>query len=346
MTLSDTHWIVGPGALGRMIGLRLATRPAPPIAVALIGRRLLPAEQTLVTPQGETLSVRLATATLESLPAAPPGVVHLTTKAYAAEAAHAALAPHLPAGTPLVLWQNGFGCQPRLSRRHDGPVLCATTTEGAYLEDNLEDNLEDHLEDKATSDTRVIHAGQGETLIGALDSRHPQLADTLAGELATALTAAGLPARAVPDIRQRLWQKLAVNAAINPLVARFGIRNGQLRDRPFRPMVEAIIAEVADILVAEGIDPPGLEGNGRTECGQGQVRLAGWRTLVWRVVEGTAGNRASMLQDVLAKRPTEHEAILGPLLAASRAHDLDSPRLVELARWLEARELAGSGDCC
>lgn len=330
MTLLDSHWIVGPGALGRMIGLRLATRPGPSIAVALIGRRRLPAEQTLVAPGGETLNVRVATATLETLPAKPPGVVHLTTKAYAAEAAHAALTPHLPAGTPLVLWQNGFGCQPRLSQCHDGPVLCATTTEGAWV----------------ASDTRVVHAGQGETLIGALDGRHTALADTLAGKLATALTAAGLPARAVPEIRQRLWQKLAVNAAINPLVARFGIRNGQLRDRPFRPMVESIIAEVADILAAEGIDPPGLEGNGRTESGRRQEGLEGWQTLVWRVVEGTAGNRASMLQDVLAKRPTEHEAILGPLLAAARAHDLDSPRLVELARWLEARELAGSGDCC
>ncbi len=338
MTRPDTHWIVGPGALGRMIGLRLATRPAPSMAVALIGRRRLPAEQTLVTPQGETLRERMASATLATLPAMPPAVVHLTTKAYAAEAAHSALAPHLPAGTPLVLWQNGFGCQSRLSRRHDGPVLCATTTEGAYLEDSLKDSLED----KGASDTRVVHAGHGETLIGALDGRHAELA----GELASMLTAAGLPARSVTDIRQRLWQKLAVNAAINPLVARFGIRNGQLRDRPFRPMVEAIIAEVAAILAAEGIDPPETEDSVRAESGQRQEGLEGWRALVWRVVEGTAGNRASMLQDMLARRPTEHEAILGPLLATAQAHGLNAPRLFALANWLKARELAGSTDTC
>ncbi|MGJ7456379.1 ketopantoate reductase family protein [Halomonas sp. RA08-2] len=325
MTARDAHWIVGPGALGRLIGLRLATR-RPPIAVTLIGRRRLPTEQALVTPRGDTLSVSVATATLDSLPAQPPDVVHLTTKAYAAEAAHAALAPHLPAGTPLVLWQNGFGCQPRLSQRHDGPMLCATTTEGAYLED-------------MASDSRVVHAGQGETLIGALnntlmDGRPHSITNELANALATTLTAAGLPACVVSDIRQRLWQKLAVNAAINPLVARFRIRNGQLRDRPFRPMVEAIITEVAAILAAQGIAPPA--GDGRE----------GWRTLVWRVVEGTADNRASMLQDVLAGRPTEHEAILGPLLAAARAHHLAATRLAELADWLKARELAGSADSC
>ncbi|MCA1769499.1 MAG: hypothetical protein LC652_05945, partial [Halomonas sp.] len=278
MTLPDTHWIVGPGALGRMIGLRLATQPGAPISVVLIGRRRLSTEQTLATPQGATLSVHVTTATQETLPAMPPAVVHLTTKAYVAEAVHAALAPHLPPGTPLVLWQNGFGCQPRLSQRHDGPVLCATTTEGAYLENSFEDSLEDN----GASHSRVVHAGRGETLIGALDSRHAERTDTLAGELAMTLTAAGLPTRGVPDIRQRLWQKLAVNAAINPLVALFGIRNGQLRDRPYRPMVEEIIVEVAGILAAEGIAPPGLEGSGRTDSEQKQARLAGWQALVWR----------------------------------------------------------------
>ncbi|WP_416140360.1 ketopantoate reductase family protein [Halomonas sp. HK25] len=334
MTRPDAHWILGPGALGRLIGLRLASGAAPSTRVTLIGRRRLPSEQTLVSPRGETLCARVDAATLETLPAMSPAMVHLTTKAYVAEAAHAALAPHLPAGTPLVLWQNGFGCQPRLSQRHDGPVLCATTTEGAYLEDNLED--------KVASDTRVVHAGRGETLIGALNGRHVEIA----GELATKLTAAGLPARAVTDIRQRLWQKLAVNAAINPRAARFGIRNGQLRDRPFRPMVESIIAEVAEILAAEGIDPPGAGGNERAEESQKDGGLEGWRTLVWRVVEGTAGNRASMLQDVMAGRPTEHDAILGPLLAAAQAHTLTAPRLAELANWLQARELAGSADSC
>ena len=227
----------------------------------------------------------------------------------AGQSAHAAIAPRLARGTPLVLWQNGFGCQPRLSARHDGPVLCATTTEGAWL----------------AGDARVVHAGHGYTFIGDLADRHSRLA----GTLAAALSHAGLPTEAVSDIRTRLWQKLAVNAAINPLVARFRIRNGQLRDRPFRPLVEAVIEEVAAIMAAEGIAPP--EGAGP----------AGWRTLVWQVVAGTATNRASMLQDVLADRPTEREAILDPLLAAAQRHGIETPRLAELSAAL-ARTLPGN----
>ncbi|PXX99445.1 ketopantoate reductase family protein [Halomonas sp. LBP4] len=292
----SAHLIVGPGALGRLVGLSLAKAGR----VTLVGRRPLPTEQTLITPAGEALTLSVPTLTLDRLPPLAPDVVHLTTKAYAAEAAHAAIATRLAPGTPLVLWQNGFGCQSRLSERHDGPVLCATTTEGAWL----------------AGDDRVVHAGHGATRLGDLANRHLPLARSLAATL----TAAGLATEAEPDIRTRLWQKLAVNAAINPLVARFRIRNGQLRDRPFRPMVEAVIEEVATIMAAEGIAPP--EGEG----------IAGWRTLVWQVVAGTAANRASMLQDVLAGRPTEREAILGPLLTAARRHGIEAPRLAELER--------------
>ncbi|MDZ7853293.1 MAG: 2-dehydropantoate 2-reductase [Halomonas sp.] len=289
----STHWIVGPGALGRLITHRLVGR----VPVRLLGRRLLPARQTLVTPAGDPLVQTLAMARIDVLPQETPAVVHLTTKAHAAEAAHAAIAEHLPAGVPLVLWQNGFACQPRLTERHHGPVLCATTTEGAHVQ----------------SEDRVTHAGHGHTFLGALNGDHTDLARTLA----RTLSEAGLPAEAADDIRLRLWRKLAVNAAINPLVARYTIRNGQLRDRPFRPMVERLIVEVSAILDAEGVTPPGGGG------------VEDWRRLVWQVIEATANNRASMLQDVLASRPTEHEAILAPLLAAASRHQLPAPCLAQ-----------------
>ncbi len=301
----SAHLIVGPGALGRLVGLSLAKDGR----VTLVGRRPLPVAQTLITPEGEALTLSVPTLTLDRLPSLTDDIVHLATKAYAADAAHAAIAPRLAPATPLVLWQNGFDCQPRLSEYHDGPVLCATTTEGAWL----------------AGDDRVVHAGHGVTFLGDLGNHHLPLARSLA----TALTAAGLTTAAVPDIRIRLWRKLAVNAAINPLVARFRIRNGQLRDRPFRPMVEAVIEEVAAIMAAEGIAPP--DGAG----------AAGWRVLVWQVVAGTANNRASMLQDVLAGRPTEREAILGPLLAAARRHGIEAPRLAGLDAALARANPAG-----
>ncbi|MDQ7727587.1 2-dehydropantoate 2-reductase [Halomonas sp. SpR8] len=290
-----THWILGPGAIGRLLAHSLS-----PIAVTtLIGRRALPEQQALSTPEGEQkvqpLSI-LTVAQLTSETHEPPAFVHITTKAMAAEAALAGITGSISPSTPLVLWQNGFLAQPRITQAWPGPVLCATTTEGAYL----------------TGDDGVVHAGRGHTFVGDLNNRHSALSD----ELAQTLTQAGLAATKVDDIRQRLWQKLAVNAAINPLVALNGVRNGKLRADPYAQRVEAVVKEVAAVMQAEGIQSP----NGEQD--NGMIGEQAWLALVWQVVENTANNKASMLQDVEAKRPTERGAILGPLIESAQRHGL------------------------
>lgn len=288
--IMSSHWILGPGAIGRLLAHSLS----PLATTTLIGRRALPGRQTLTTSEGEqraqVLNI-LTAAQLVSATPKPPTCVHITTKAMAAEAALESLANVILPTIPLVLWQNGFLAQPRISQSWPGPVLCATTTEGAYL----------------TGDDGVVHAGCGHTFIGDLNNQHGELAETLA----QTLTQAGLAATKVGDIRHRLWQKLAVNAAINPLVALNGVRNGELRKTAYSEHVETVVKEVAAIMLAEGIQPP----NG----GQGEEA---WLALVWQVVANTANNKASMLQDVEAKRPTERGAILGPLIESAQRHRL------------------------
>lgn len=285
-----THWILGPGAIGRLLAHSLA----PLTEVALISRRALPEQQVLTTPEGEQHSQRLNVFTVDQLTPdthEPPSFMHITTKAMAAEAALESLFRVIPPATPLVLWQNGFLAQPRISQAWPGPVLCATTTQGAYL----------------TGDEDVVHAGRGPTFIGGLNNQHGALSETLAQTLGEA----GFTATAVGDIRQRLWQKLAVNAAINPLVALHGVRNGELRETAYAGRLATVVMEVAAILQAEGIQPP--------TGGQGKEA---WLALVWQVVANTANNKASMLQDVEAKRPTERGAILGPLIESAQRHRL------------------------
>ncbi|MGE6582591.1 ketopantoate reductase family protein [Vreelandella aquamarina] len=285
-----THWMLGPGAIGRLLAHSLA----PFVEVAVIGRRELPIRQVLTTPEGEARVQHLTSLTAKQLAAnapKPPAFVHITTKAMAAEAALSSIASLLPPSTPLVLWQNGFYAQPRITKAWPGPVLCATTTQGAYL----------------TGDDGVVHAGRGPTFIGDLDNQHAGLAESLAA----LLSEAGFTATAVGDIRSRLWQKLAVNAVINPLVALHGVRNGELRGDAYSGRVVAVVKEVAAILAKEEVAPP----NG----GEGD---AVWLALVWQVVEYTANNKASMLQDVEARRLTERGAILGPLIESAERHGL------------------------
>lgn len=302
-----THWILGPGAIGRLLAHALT----PHAAVTLIGRRPLPARQTLTTPENEERAQTLAFATTAQLHAdkpAPPAFVHITTKAMAAEPALARIAEVIPNATPLVLWQNGFLAQPLITHAWPGPVLCATTTEGAYL----------------TGDDGVVHAGHGQTFIGDLNNQHGALAQALSD----ALSHAGLSTAAVNDIRQRLWQKLAVNAAINPLVAIHRVRNGALRQADYAARVDAVVKEIALIMHAEGITPPS---NARGE--------QAWRDWVWQVVDNTANNKASMLQDMEANRPTERGAILGPLIESAKRHQLPCRELVALDQALANREV-------
>ncbi|WP_235042122.1 ketopantoate reductase family protein [Vreelandella profundi] len=304
--MKDTHWIIGPGAIGRLLAHSLS----PLTTTTLIGRRALPEQQVVTTPEGEQRLQRLKLYTLEQIALKANGLpcyVHITAKAMAAEAALASLADVIPATTPLVLWQNGFLAQPRITQAWPGPVLCATTTEGAYL----------------TGDDGVVHAGRGHTFIGDLNNQHGGLAQTLA----QTLNQAGLAATAVDDIRSRLWQKLAVNAAINPLVALNGVRNGELRDAAYSGQVEAVVKEVAAIMLAEGIQPP-----------KGATDENAWLSMVWQVVRNTANNKASMLQDVAAKRPTERGAILGPLIERAEHHGLSCEVLNGLNREIEALE--------
>lgn len=298
--------VVGPGAIGRLLALSLQSSADRQPAARLLGRRPLPDRQWLTRPDGEQRWVDIATVIEPQLAAQNIKLVHLTTKSWATMEAFETLAPHLPADTPLVLWQNGLRVQHPLTERWTGPVLCASTTEGAYVVDN------DH----------VVHAGHGQTVIGHLGGGHAELA----GEIARQLSKAGLIATAVDDIEVRLWHKLVVNAAINPLVARFRILNGQLRESPWRERVEATLAELDTLMQALDIPPPA------------SLTSRPWHDLVWQVIERTAANRASMLQDLEASRPTEYDAILGPLREAARTADIATPELDE--RWQELDQRA------
>lgn len=304
--MTTSHWILGPGAIGRLLAHSLS----PIGTVTLIGRRALAETQWLTTPEGERRAQRLNALTVNQLGAAgqpAPGFIHITTKAMAAEAALESISAVIPSTTPLVLWQNGYLAQPRITESWPGPVLCATTTEGAYL----------------SGDDDVVHAGRGQTFIGDLRDQHRSVSEALA----QSLSKAGFTATAVDDIRQRLWQKLAVNAAINPLVALHGVHNGELRGAEYSGRVASVITEVAMILQAEGIQPP--------NTGHGEDA---WRALVWQVVDNTAGNKASMLQDVEARRPTERGAILGPLIESAQHHGLPCEVLQALDTELAALE--------
>ncbi|MBN8285511.1 2-dehydropantoate 2-reductase [Zoogloea sp.] len=173
------------------------------------------------------------------------------------------------------------------------------------------------IEATLRAECRTVPVGQGITTEGAFrEGSRVQPAgagDTLlpAGfeAVADALCMAGFRARVEPQIAAARLAKLLVNVAINPLAALFRVPNGALLEPPHRVLLEALVHEAWPVLRQAGLD---LDED---------AALA----RVVAVATATAGNRASMLQDVLAGRRTEIDAITGTLLTMAEAGGVELP---------------------
>ncbi|EHQ8140945.1 2-dehydropantoate 2-reductase [Escherichia albertii] len=187
------------------------------------------------------------------------------------------------------------------------PLLMGTTTHAARRDGNI-----------------IIHVANGITHIGPArqqDGDYSYLADVLQTVL--------------PDvawhnnIRAELWRKLAVSCVINPLTASQDCPNGELRYH--QQEVMQICEEVAAVIEREGhhTSPEDL------------------RDYVMQVIDATAENISSMLQDIRALRHTEIDYINGFLLRRARAHGIAVPentRLFEMVKRKESEyERIGTG---
>lgn len=160
---------------------------------------------------------------------------------------------------------------------------------------------------------RVVPVGLGETLV-------PPGFESVAEQLSRA----GLPARVHQDIRAARLAKLLVNLAINPVTALFRVPNGALADPPYRAHVDALVSEAWPVLRAEGL----------------ALDEQAARARVFDVIGATAENRSSMLQDVLAGRPTELDALTAAFLTLAARHGAAAPTHAALCHLLRQASAA------
>jgi len=287
--------ILGAGSLGSLWATRLA-RAGLPVRLILRNPQRLAQYQAA----GGLSLVENGQSSLHAIPAElpdAPNAIHrllVACKAYDAEAAIAQVATRLEPRCEILLLQNGLGSQQAIAERWPrARCLFVSSTEGAYREDDL----------------RVVFAGRGQNWLG--DPAAPAPPDWL-GELAPA----GIPATWSTDILARLWRKLALNCAINPLSVLYDCRNGELLRH--REELGALCAELAELLAA----------NGQTDA------ATGLESEVLRVIEATRSNYSSMHQDVRLGRRTEIGYLLGHACATADGLDLRLPRLHALHRRL------------
>ena len=276
--------IFGAGSLGSLIGGLLAG----PHDVTLVGRaehmRAVATDGLKIT--GAINRRPPVAATTDWSGTADVDLCIVTVKAYDTAEAVAAIAENPP---PLVLsLQNGFGPVSTLeSGLPRGPtVLAGVTTFGAML---VEPGV-------------VRCTGEGTVHVGDANGG-PSAPATDVGH---AFTSAHIRCTATDDMPERRWQKLAVNAGINPVTALARVKNGALLDNPLRPIAITAAREVGTIAHDHGVTMS-------TDPGEALIQVA----------RQTRENESSMARDIRRNRRTEIDAITGAVL--DRASTSDAP---------------------
>ena len=302
----STPWhILGAGSLGTLWATRLA-RAGVPVRLILRNEARLADYRA---GQGLTLveqGVEQTYPVVGETPGSPEPIHRLLVacKAYDAQSAIAQLHPRLAPDAELILLQNGLGSQDAVAAQVPlARCIYASSTEGAFRE----------------GDWRVVFAGHGYTWLG--DASHPTPPLWL-----NDLQAAGIPHDWASDILTRLWRKLALNCAINPLTVLYQCRNGGLQAHACE--VATLCAELAELLEC---------------CGQ-PAAAKDLHSEVQRVIQATAANYSSMHQDVANHRRTEISYLLGYACQAAARHQLVLPHLQQLqarlVEYLRTRGLA------
>lgn len=282
--------IAGAGAIGQMIAARL-TQAGEDVQCLVRERFLAPLQNVRV--HGKTEYEGPLAALTE--PEGRYDTIIITAKAHQTHEIAAQLQPHLAPGGTVVSIQNGLGNQQKLERFFDPEqVVLGLTSQGVTIEEP----------------GVVYHAGDGPTKLGG--PRAEAVAELLA------------PLQPVvhEDIREQVWTKAIVNAALNPLGAIFGCKNGEVyADPERRALSKAITAECWALAT------------------KARVQIADPWPAVEAIMQLTADNKCSMLQDVEAKRPTEIEQITGRfvrlgelLLVSMPKNDYIYGRLKDLER--------------
>ena len=293
--------IIGPGALGCLFGAYLTEGGLDVTLVDYRAERARNLEAGGVFVQGVRGDhhVRVkATASAGSL--GPADLVVVCVKAYHTEGAlrsHRSLV-----GNSTAVWsiQNGLGNVEAMARVIPSScIVGGSTTMGANLQ----------------GVGRVHHAGEGDTFIGEVNGSPSRRVELIAKEV----SAAGIRVETRPDIQRLIWKKVLVNVAINALTAILRVRNGVLveHESSMRVMEEA---------VREAVQAAATRGILFTE----DEALAQAKDVARR----TAGNRSSMLADILAGRRTEIDYINGAIAAMAPAPV--NRVLADLVRTLEA----------
>ena len=294
--------VLGAGAIGSAYGYQLASRHD----VTLVGSaaHVQAIRERGLRIEGSVNSGIFPLHAVTSLDSVEPGtLVILTTKVSSTVAAITPIVQLLTPSVTILCVQNGLYSE-LLVRDLVGDravTLRAITQVGAILR----------------GPGVVEHTVAGYTLVEAHERA------TLIAEL---LTASGLDARVIPDMKVAMWQKVVFNCVINPITAITGSTVGSIVDPRLAPIKRLVIDECLAVAAADGVtfDVDFME-------------------LIDHAF-ASAATIASTLQDLQKGRRTEIDHLNGAVVALGEQHGIACPvnaALTTLIKQLETRARRG-----
>jgi 2-dehydropantoate 2-reductase len=291
--------ILGPGAMGLLWASHLAKNDWD---VTLLHQQQ-PATKTativLQTSSGlsrYSVKQQAATAAITKLK-----VLLVTVKANQLKKAIKPLLPKINQNTLLILSQNGVGSETELyqsfPKLRSNQVLQIVTSHAALRH----------------SQTHVQQTGFGFCWIGyspKFQTHKSQQLPKPQSHILHALLNLEMINGWSNNLEGLIWQKLIINASINPLAAILYCSNGELLSKSLLPLLKEIVSESCSIA---------------RQAGFNDFKTAVMFEKVKQVCRDTATNKNSMLVDIINHRPTEIAYINQVLLDTANKLSLDAP---------------------
>jgi 2-dehydropantoate 2-reductase len=299
--------VVGCGAVGSLFAANLSQLDDVEVWAYDLAREHVEAinrDGLRLSGAGEVVGRLRATSDAGELPPCDFGIV--ATKAMHTGAAVGAVAAAF-AGGCVASVQNGIGNEEAIAEHVDLVIRGTTFPAGRVL-----------------APGQVQWDVKGDTTLGPFEPSPAPLAEI--ERLADACTRAGMPTRAVEDARGPQWRKLIFNAATNPIGALTGLTHGRVCERPeLRRLVSALVDEGKAVAAAQAIeldaDPEELIDHAAKP-------------------EVAYDHKASMLQDVEARRETEIDYLNGGVVRFGQEHGVPTP--LNAAVWALVKGLEQS----
>jgi 2-dehydropantoate 2-reductase len=284
--------VVGCGAVGSLFAANLAQLDDVDVWAYDLDREHVAAinrDGLRLSGAGEALGRLTATSDPTELPVCDFGIV--ATKAMHTAAAIEATAAAFAHGCVATV-QNGLGNEEAIAEHAERVIRGTTFPAGKLLEPG-----------------HVQWDVKGDTTLGPFESRPAPFDEVV--RLADACTRAGMPTTAVQDARGSQWRKVIFNAATNPVGALTHLTHGRVCEDPeLRRFVSGLVDEGKAVAAAQEIeldaDPEDLIDHAAKP-------------------EVAYDHKASMLQDVEARRPTEIDYLNGGIVRFGDEHGVSTP---------------------